>query len=251
MKTVKLGIIGTGSAVRRHHWPVLQKMPDAFRVIAVANRTPQNAGDFAREIGCTDVYSHYQALLDNPSVEAVLTAVPIGLNSQVLIDAIVAGKHVLAEKPIAATPSEAVAVLRACKDSAQVIGIAENFRYREDVAKARDLITRGAIGDVFCFRMSTTYDVATEFRRAMFEKGTWRHSPTYPGGMITDTSIHVISSLRAILGEVKYVYAQALEASEFKRGPDCLLAQLTLTNGAVGHTWPALRPKLLRKLPLI
>lgn len=232
---LNLGIIGTGSAVRRLHWPVLQKMPNAFRVVAVANRTPAKAEELAQEIGCAKVYDHYQALLDDPEVDAVLTAVPVALNSQVLIDAILAGKHVLAEKPIAATLVEAQAVLRACKNTSKVVAIAENFRYREDVAKARELIAGGAIGGVSCFQMSTQYDVSTAFRRPWFESGTWRHTPTYPGGMITDTSIHAISSLREILGEVKELYAQVLHTSSVTEGSDSVVAQLTMTNGAVGH----------------
>jgi predicted dehydrogenase len=190
---------------------------------------------FAREIGCAKVYDHYQALLDDPEVDAVLTAVPVGLNSQVLLDAILAGKHVLAEKPITATLEEGRRILRACRDTAKGVAIAENFRYREDVAKARELIAGGAIGDVSCFQMSTRYDVAAQFRRPWFEKGTWRHNPAYSGGMIADTSIHAISSLRDILGEVKEVYAQVLHTSASTEGSDCLLAQLTMTNCSVGQ----------------
>lgn len=233
--TLRLGIIGTGSAVRRLHWPVLQQMPNAFRIVAVANRTPKKAQDFAREIKCTKVYDHYQDLLDDPEVDAVLTAVPIALNSQVLTDVILAGKHVLAEKPIAATLAEAQAVLCACKNTGKVVAIAENFRYREDVAKARELISEGAIGDVSCFQMSTRYDMANESRRRWFESGTWRHSPTYPGGMITDTSIHMISSLRQILGEVRELYAQLLHTSSSIEGPDGVVGQVTMTSGAVGQ----------------
>lgn len=247
---LNLGIIGTGSAVRRLHWPILQKIPDAFRIVALANRTRAKAEEFAREIGCARVYDDYRALLAAPEVDAVLIAVPIELNFRILTDAILAGKHTLAEKPITATPSEARAVLRTCKNSAKVIGIAENFRYREDVIKARETIAAGKIGRVHCFQMTTKFDKATEFRRAWFQEGTWRHRPTYPGGMITDTSIHMVSSLRDILGEVDEVYAQVLHGSRATEGPDCLLAQFTLITGVVGHYLACYSAKVIKESAL-
>ena len=245
---LNLGIIGTGKGLRRLHWPVLQKMSDDFRVVALANRSRAKAEQFARETGGPKVYDDYRALLDDTEVEAVLIAVPIQLSAQVEVDAILSGKHVMAEKPIAAIPEEAREVLRACKDSRQVIAIAENFRYREDVIKAREIIAGGEIGDVYCFQMATKYDVLTEFRRPWFEKGTWRHSPPHPGiSMISDCGVHVISSLRDILGEVKELYAQMLDTTPAIEGPDSILVQLTMCDNAVGHYLACYSAKVIKE----
>src|SRR5262245_24802886 len=119
--SLNLGIIGTGSALRRLHWPVIQKMPDVFRVVALANRTRSKAEAFAADMGGARIYEDYRALLDDPEVDVVLTAVPIAINARVLIDAIQAGKHVMAEKPIAATVAEAGEVVAAAKQTRKVV----------------------------------------------------------------------------------------------------------------------------------
>src|SRR5713226_9617593 len=246
--SVKLGIIGTGSAFRRLHWPVLQKMSDAFRVVAVANRSRAKAEQCAREMGGVKVYDDYRALLDDPEVEAVLTAVPIQVNAPILVDAIRAGKHVMAEKPLAATVAEGREVLRACKGTRKVIAVGENFRYREDVIRAREIIAGGEIGDVYCFQIASRVDLLTDFRRPWFEKGTWRHSPPHPGiGMISDMGVHVTSSLRDILGEVSEVYAQMLDTAPTTEGPDTILVQLTLCNNAVGHYLACYSAKVIKE----
>jgi predicted dehydrogenase len=246
--SVNLGVIGTGSAFRRLHLPVLQKMPEDFRVVALANRTRAKAEQFAREISGAEVYDDYRALLDRPEVEAVLIAVPIEFGAQVFIDAMDAGKHVLAEKPIAATVAEARQILQASKRASGVLAIAENFRYREDVVKAREIITAGEIGDVFCFQIVTKFDLLTDFRRPWFEKGTWRHSPSHPGiSMISDMGVHVISSLRDILGEVSELYAQMLDTAAATEGPDCMLVQLTLSSHAVGHYLACYSAKVVKE----
>ena len=172
---------------------------------------------------------------------------PVQINATILLDAIRADKHVIAEKPIAATPLEAQEVLQACQGTRKVIAIAENFRYREDVKKTREIMASGEIGEVYSFQMATKFDMLTDFRRPWFEKGTWRHRPVFPGGMISDTGVHIISSLRDILGEVNDLYAQVLHTAPTTEGPDTLLAQLTMRNGALGHYMACYSAKVVKE----
>jgi predicted dehydrogenase len=246
--SISLGVIGTGSAFRRLHLPVLQKTPEDFRIVALANRTRAKAEQFATEISGAKVYDDYRALLDDPNIEAVLIAVPIEFGAKVFTEAIAAGKHVLAEKPIAATVMEGREILRVAKRATGVIAIAENFRYREDVIKAREIIAAGEIGDVYCFQITTKFDLLTDFRRPWFQKGTWRHSPSHPGiSMISDMGVHVISSLRDILGDVSELYAQLLDTAPATEGPDCMLVQLTLSSNAVGHYLACYSAKVIKE----
>src|SRR6266511_2420206 len=94
---IRLGVIGAGAVVQRVHWPVLKEIGKQIRVVAVASRRPQNARAFARQTGSARVYNDYREMLQDPSIDAVLTAVPIELNAAVLIDAVRAAKHVMAE----------------------------------------------------------------------------------------------------------------------------------------------------------
>jgi len=107
------------------------------------------------------VYDHYRDLLADPEVDAVLIAVPIEVNHSVLIDAMRSGKHVLAEKPLAATPEQGLAVLDTPAPNS-VVAIAENFRYRRDLAKAREILAQGLIGEVFAFQLSVKFHLDAE-----------------------------------------------------------------------------------------
>lgn len=247
---IGLGVIGAGSAIRRLHLPVLRKMPEQFQIVALASRSRASAEAMAHEIGGVRVHDDYRALLEDPAVEAVLTSVPVELNGRVLTDAVRAGKHVLAEKPLAATLEEARDVMDACRGSAGVVAIAENFRYREDVVRAHELVTAGELGQVYGFKMTTLYDIGAEPRRKWFAEGTWRHKSAFPGGMITDTGVHMISSLRDILGEVGGVYAQALNVTARTTGPDFCAAQFTMKSGAVGQFLASFAAKVARETVL-
>jgi predicted dehydrogenase len=231
---IRLGVIGAGAVVQRHHWPALQGMASQIQVIAVASRNPANARRFARQSGGPRVYEDYHQLLDDPDVDAVLTAVPIELNGTVLIDAIRSGKHVLAEKPIAATPLEARRVLKEHSKQRSVVLVGENIRYRRDLIKARQFIASGKIGEVFAFQVDVKFDLDAKARRIWISRG-WRKNPRHAGGFLLDAGVHPVAALRDLLGEVSELHAYVSDVSPVLKGPDSLLMQLKLTNGAIGH----------------
>jgi len=231
---IRLGMIGVGAVVQRHHWPALQRMPGQIQVIAVASRNPANARRFARQSGAPRVYKDYHQLLEDQDVDAVLTAVPIELNGTVLIDAIRSGKHVLAEKPIAATPREARRVLKEHSKQRSVVMVGENFRYRRDLIKARQVIAGGKIGEVSSFQVDVKFDLDAKARRIWISRG-WRKNPRHPGGFLLDAGVHPVAALRDLLGEVSELHAYVSDVSSVLKGPDNLLMQLKLTNGVIGH----------------
>jgi len=168
-------------------------------VTAVASRTREKAEAVAQQVKGARVYDHYRDLLADPEVDAVLIAVPIEVNHSVLIDAMRSGKHVLAEKPLAATPEQGLAVLDTPAPNS-VVAIAENFRYRRDLAKAREILAQGLIGEVFAFQLSVKFHLDAEVRRGWTER-PWRRDPKYPGGFLLDAGVHPVSFLRDLLGK--------------------------------------------------
>ncbi|MBM3775805.1 MAG: Gfo/Idh/MocA family oxidoreductase [Acidobacteria bacterium] len=230
---LRLGVIGPGAAVHRLHRPALDKLTRQVSVVAVAGRSRQRSEELARPYGAR-VYDDYRRLLDDPEVDAVLIAVPIEWNARILAAAIRSGKHVLAEKPLAATLAEGQSVLDACSGSRSIIAVAENFRYRKDLARALQILASGEIGEVFAFQLTVLFDLDAEIRR-VWTSTEWRQRPAHPGGFLLDAGVHPVSFLRDLLGEVAEVSAQVLDRHPVIQGPDSLLMQLKLASGAVGQ----------------
>ena len=231
---IKLGIIGCGMAVQRLHWPALKKLRHEVRVIAIARRSYEEAKDLAVKEKINCVYKDYGELLRDNQIEVVLTAVPIELNGTVLLDALRAGKHVLAEKPIAANLKQAHSIIREVESRRQIVLIGENFRYHLAIGEARSLINSGEIGDVFAFRLKVNFDITATARQPWISRG-WRHESKHPGGFVLDAGVHPIAALRDTLGEVDQVFAQTLDRSSVLRGPDSLLMQVRLKSGVTGQ----------------
>ncbi|HVX16076.1 MAG TPA: Gfo/Idh/MocA family oxidoreductase [Pirellulales bacterium] len=231
---LQLGLLGVGAAVRKLHLPALAKLRDEIAIHAVWSRSPERARAFADEVGAARVFADHRELLADPAIEAVLVAVPIEHNASMAIDAIAAGKHVLAEKPIAADVAEARRVLTACHATRRVVAIAENFRYRADILEAKRLIAAGVIGRVQCFQVTSVFDLLNEVRKVYIESA-WRKEPQHPGGLVVDAGVHAVAGLREILGNVERVYAKLRNESPATSGADGLVMQMDLSSGASGQ----------------
>jgi len=148
-RLIRLGIIGTGLAVKKLHWPALARMADRFPVVAFANRTRSTAEEFAALAGLSmaGYGADYQELLRRDDIQAVLVCVPIPALLPITRDCLAAGKHVICEKPPGVDLAEARQFLALVDQYPErKILIAENFFYRDDLRLARSLLDGGAIG---------------------------------------------------------------------------------------------------------
>lgn len=209
MRKIRLGIIGTGMAFERLHLPVLEKMQDQFEIVALANRSMEDAMRLAErlKIPMENVYEDYQKILQREDIEAIDIAVPIQENFRVSEDAARAGKHIFCEKPMAASMEEALRYRDFARKYQNKILIAENYRYSEEINKIRDIVSSGKIGEVVYYVQNNAFNFSKEMMKDTFAAKEWRQHPSYPGGTFLDGAIHDIAGMRHIFGSVECVSA--------------------------------------------
>lgn len=203
MKPVKLAIVGCGIAARDLHWPALKLLGRKLDIAAVCSRTLEGARSYGELVGCRDGSDDYDALLARKDIEAVDLVLPIHLNFEFAQKAIRAGKHVIVEKPIAASVREAEALCRLAAKSPVVTMVAENFRYRPTLQRLKKMIDRGDIGDVYSARYDVFISVTQKNNK--YAKTSWRVDHKYPAGFPVDGGIHNVNALRFLFGELKVV----------------------------------------------
>jgi predicted dehydrogenase len=199
MKPVKLGIIGCGIAVREYHLPALLKLRDKFTITAVCNNTESRAKEFSELLGKIPYFLDYRELLLQPEVEAVDIALPPFLNYEVTRAALAAGKHVIVEKPLAATLKDARAMLALEKRFPQVKMVAENFRYHPAFHRLKPWIAEGRIGEPYAVFWDVFRHLDANNR---YVQTGWRVENPLPGGFITDGGVHNIAALRLLFGDI-------------------------------------------------
>jgi predicted dehydrogenase len=202
MKPVKLGIIGCGIAAQSLHWPALQKLNNEFEITAVCNHTEKKAKDFSKILGGVPYVLDYHNLLQRSDVEAVDIALPFHLNYQVTKDALLAGKHVIVEKPLAANLLEAKMMLDFEDKHSLVTMVVENFRYRSIFQRVKNYLQQSKIGEPYAVFWNA-FTLIT-LKNNKYAQTKWRRNHQYKGGFVTDGGIHYVAALRDMFSEINY-----------------------------------------------
>ncbi|WP_137155204.1 aldo/keto reductase [Rhizobium sp. FKL33] len=191
---LRWGIIGPGTIARTFAEGVAHSRTG--RIAAIGTRNPNRPG-LAEGFPGARIVSGYQALIDDPEVEAVYIATPHPSHPEWAIKAIRAGKHVLVEKPLALTAFDADAVYHEARKAGVFAGEAYMYRLHPQTAKLIDLIRSGVIGQVRLIKSSFGFDmggVRPEHR--LFSQAS-------AGGGILDVGGYPVSMARLIAGAVE------------------------------------------------
>jgi predicted dehydrogenase len=181
---------------------------------AVASRSPERAEAYARERGIPRAHGSYEALLDDPEVDAVYIPLPNGLHVDWTVRALRAGKHVLCEKPLSRWPGEVEHAFAVAEREGRVLAEAFMWRHHPQLARARELVQQGAIGRLRLVRATFSFPLD--------DPADVRLQPDLEGGGLMDVGCYCVSGCRALAGrEPERVYAESVTGPT---GVDVVLA---------------------------
>jgi D-xylose 1-dehydrogenase (NADP+, D-xylono-1,5-lactone-forming) len=155
-RKVHWGILGTANIGRAAVIPAIQASTTGD-VAAVASRDGQKGAEFAARLGIPKSYGSYEALLDDPAIDAVYIPLPNSLHCDWTIKAAQAGKHVLCEKPLALNAVQCQAMDAAARESGVLLMEAFMYRFHPRTEKAVELVRAGALGPLQIIQSSFTF----------------------------------------------------------------------------------------------
>lgn len=232
---IRLGVIGAGIMARTAYARDLNlpAMRERFQVLAVHSRTQASARSLAELLPDQPAVEETEAaLLARADIEAVAIVLPIPLLAGAVERALLAGKHVLSEKPIAMDSASARALIARWQARAghQEWMVAENWRYEEAFVRAAGLLHSGVLGEPVLAHWAIYSSLAPGSK---YYDTPWRRSGGLPGGLLLDGGVHQIAVLRLLLGEIQSVSAAVSQSRADLPPCDTLAASLRFLNGAV------------------
>ena len=144
---VRWGVLSTANIATEKVIPGLRRSPRS-EVLAIASREDRRANDVAARLGIPRAYGSYEAMLADPDIDAVYNPLPNHLHASWTIAAARAGKHVLCEKPLALTASDAQGMVDACRDGGVLLMEAFMYRQHPSWIAVRELVQSGRIGSL-------------------------------------------------------------------------------------------------------
>jgi predicted dehydrogenase len=200
-RKIRCAVIGAGGFAEVCHVPGLQSHPQA-EVVLLCGRNEARRQAMAERLGVPETMSDYREAVARPDIEAVTITTPNAIHAEIAVAALEAGKHVFCEKPLAMSPTEAEAMVRAAQQCGCINQVAFTFRYTHGVARLRELLRSGAVGRPFFVRMvgEGWGDLRVDARVA------WRHQAALSGaGVLADMGSHYFDLVEWVVGPVAEV----------------------------------------------
>jgi predicted dehydrogenase len=232
---VRFGILGAARIAPAALIRPARRLPGAA-VVAVAARQVERARAFANRHGIPRVHETYQALIEDPEIDAVYNPLPNSLHAEWSIRALQAAKHVLCEKPLASNAAEAQRMAAAAAASGRLLIEAFHYRYHPLAVRMKAVTDSGELGKIihleahYCVPLLLPGDIRYRFELA--------------GGATMDLGCYTINALRYLTG-AEPVVASAQPRLSSAQVDRFMQADLRFADGRTGRIVCSLFSRIL------
>ncbi len=183
---IKVGIIGCGGIANAKHLPALSHQAHRVEIVAFCDIIKERAEKAAKEYGTPDakVYTDYKELLQDESIRTIHVLTPNVSHCEITVAALEAGKDVICEKPMAATPADAQKMLDAQKKSGHILTIGYQNRCRQDSLTLKKMCDDGELGEIYFAKAQAIR------RRGVPTWGVFPNKALQGGGPLIDIGTH-------------------------------------------------------------
>lgn len=230
---IKVAIVGTGNISPRHIAGYLE-FPDRCEIVALVDIYPEKAIEKKEKFNLTNarVYDDHRKMLEMEDVDLVDICTPPFTHAEIAINSLEAGKHVLVEKPMAASLEECDLMIEAALRANRYLSVIAQNRFTNGFMKLKKVVDSGLAGKIahvqvnsFWWRGHSYYD--------LWWRGTWEKEG---GGCTLNHAIHHIDLLIWLMGmpaELVALMSNALHDNA--EVEDISTAVLKYDNGAMGQ----------------
>ena len=186
-------------------------------LFGVCTTSQEKSARVAEEFGFSKATACEDELIYDPDVNVIDVCTPNIYHFETVKKAILAGKHVLCEKPLCIDPKEARELLSLKKRPDQIVGMVFNNRYLAPVMRARQLVEEGRLGRILSFRAAYLHNSATNPDRPA---GWKQDADVCGGGVLFDLGSHVIDLMQYLCGRIVSVGGMSQIAYPTRQGRD-------------------------------
>jgi len=229
MDRIQVGIIGAGRIAYVHAHNIVRNIPFADVKGVSDPYLTEKAKAWISELGITNIYDNYQALLQDDEIQAIIICSPTDTHAQLIRESVQAGKDVFCEKPMDLNSSEIKKTLEVVKASGKKVQVGFNRRFDHNFAALREAVVTKKIGDLHLVRI-TSRDPSPP--PVSYVKSS--------GGLFKDMTIHDFDMVRFLTGsEVDEIFAYGSVLVDKAIGEagdiDTAVVSMKMANGSIAY----------------
>ena len=187
---IRFGVLGYAGIAYKQVLPAMMETKNAVPY-AIASRSAEKLKEAVARFGFQKAYLNYDALLNDPDVDAVYIPLPNGLHKEWTIKAARAGKHVLCEKPLALTETDCLEMIEACRQNGVKLMEAFMYRFTPRTRMLQDLLAKGEIGELRF--------ISSNWRFLIKDNSNVRVNEALGGGSLRDVGCYPINLIGMIM----------------------------------------------------
>jgi predicted dehydrogenase len=216
MRKIQWGILSTANIGIKRVIPAILS-GERGAIAAIASRDLLRAAEVAARFAIPRSYGSYDALLNDPAIDAIYNPLPNHLHVEWTVKALNAGKHVLCEKPLGINAPQTQAIVEARDRSQKRVIEAFMVRHHPQWHRVRALVRAGRIG--------TVRSIQSAFLFTMLDPNNVRNQARLGGGALYDVGCYPLVTARYIFG-AEPIRASAMANRDADVGVDTLTAGL-------------------------
>ncbi len=195
-KKIKTGLVGYGLGGKCFHAPFIGTLPQ-YELTSVVERKAEESRERYPQV---QVVKSLEDLLKKEEIELVVITTPNETHYPFALQSLVAGKHVVVDKPMTVTSKEALHLIETAKEQQKILSVYQNRRYASDALTIRKVVQQQLLGDIFEFE--------AQYNRYRPElKHNWKEKPEGGSGILYDLGPHLIDQALSLFGLPQYITA--------------------------------------------
>lgn len=189
VEPISVGIVGLGRSGWDIHAGLLESVSENYKVAAVVDKIPERRAEAVHRFGCAE-YSDFESLIQDSSVDLVVVASPSNFHTSQTIQALMAGKSVVCEKPMATSLEDADKMIECSKSTGKLLTVFQNRRYAPDFLTVKRIVDSGVLGRIILIRIAY---------HGFGRRWDWQTLKKLGGGTLNNTCPHPVDQALVLL----------------------------------------------------
>jgi predicted dehydrogenase len=200
MKQINVGLIGFGMAGRLFHGPTITSAK-GLKLYKVRETKSPNIAIIRERYPDTIIVNDTNEILNDPSIELVVVATPNVTHYDVATKVLMAGKHVIVDKPFTVTSQEATQLIELAKNKNKLLTVYQNRRWDSDFQTVKKVIDSNLLGNL------VEYEAHYDRFRNTIRPDTWKEDGVLGTGLVYDLGSHLIDQALVLFDLPKTITA--------------------------------------------
>lgn len=226
---LNFALVGCGRIAKRHSELLGLGQVTHARLAAVCDVSEEKASSIGDRFS-VPFFTDMHEMMQSKDVDVIVILTESGNHAKHVIELAEYGKHIVVEKPMALTLSDADKMIRVCDTVGIRLFVVKQNRFNLPVVKLREAIDQGRFGKMVLGTVRVRWCRPQDY----YDQASWRGTWSMDGGVLTNQASHHVDMLEWMLGDVDSVFAHSSTALADIEAEDTAVVVLRFCNGALG-----------------